>query len=147
MQRLFQILICAIIGTLTGVLIWGAIVKGILYALDLQHGEGFAHIPSPFLGWLSLIIGGMNGTFIGAVLGVFGAVRIFRGALIALAATLAVILGYYIVIDPGITLLVWSSSMAALGNLAVVAVILALPSLPIGGITAFIYSKIIGSVN
>jgi hypothetical protein len=142
MQRLHRILAYSAIGVLTGVLIWGAIVRGILYLLDQQHGEGFAHIPSPFLGWLSFIIGGMNGAVIGLVLGFFRAGKILKGALLGAVATLGIILGYYFVIDPGISLLISSSSVRALKNLAVVAIILSSPSPVIGIVITFAGTKI-----
>src|SRR5882757_6893813 len=109
MPRLFRVLIYVVCGVIAGALFWGAVVQGIILSLDLKHGEGFANIPSPFLGWLALIIGGLNGVTVGAVLGFFGAVKILRSALLAAAATLLIILFYYFVIDPGIYLLLSSS--------------------------------------
>jgi hypothetical protein len=142
MPRLYRILTGSIFGTVTGAIIWGVIVRIIILLLDLKHGEGFANIPSPFLGWLSVIIGGLDGAVIGLVLGYFGIDKIIKGALLAAATTLVIILAYYFVIDPGISLLISSSSRLALRNLVVVAAILTVPSPFIGGITTLVCSRI-----
>ncbi len=142
MLSLYRILIGSIFGALTGAIVWGAIVRAIIFLLDLKHGEGFANIPSPFLGWLSVIIGGLDGAVIGVVLGYLSTDKIIKGALLAAATTLVIILGYFFIIDPGISLLVSSSSLHAVRNLAVVAAILTLPSPFIGGITTLICSRI-----
>jgi hypothetical protein len=142
MPSLYRIVIGSVCGALTGAIIWGAIVRIIILLLDLKHGEGFANIPSPFLGWLSVIIGGLNGAVVGLVLGYFSVSKIIKGALLAAATTLVIILAYYFVVDPGISLLISSSSLLALRNLVVVAVILAVPSPFIGGITTLICKNI-----
>ena len=145
MPKLFRVLIYIICGTITGAIVWGLIVESIILALDLKHGEGFASIPSPFLAWLALIVGGLNGLFIGMTLGSFGTAKILKGALLAAAATIAVTIAYYLLIDPGFFVLSSSGSSGsgvALRNLAGVAVILASPSPVIGIITTFISSLI-----
>lgn len=139
---LFRVLIYIICGTITGALVWGLIVECIILALDLKHGEGFASIPSPFLAWLALIVGGLNGVFIGMMLGSFGTARILKGALLAALATIIVTIAYYLLIDPGFFILSSSGSAVALRNLAGMAVILASPSPVIGIITTFISSRI-----
>ncbi|HEV7643055.1 MAG TPA: hypothetical protein VGO50_03860 [Pyrinomonadaceae bacterium] len=142
MLNLYRILTGSVFGVLTGAVVWGAIVRAIIFLLDLKHGEGFANIPSPFLGWLSVIIGGLDGAVIGAVLGYFSVDKVIKGALLAAATTLAIIFGYFFIIDPGISLLVSSSSLLAVRNLAVVAIILTVPSPFIGGITTLVCSRI-----
>ncbi len=89
-----------------------------------------------------MIIGGLDGAVIGVVLGYFSADKIIKGALLAAATTLVIILGYFFIIDPGISLLVSSSSLHAVRNLAVVAAILTVPSPFIGGITTLVCSRI-----
>jgi hypothetical protein len=142
MTSLYRMLIGSIFAALTGAVLWGAIVRAIILLMDLKHGEGFANIPSPFLGWLSIIIGGLDGAVIGVVLGYFGVDKIIKGALLAAAATLAIILGYFLIIDPGISLLVSSSSLHAVRNLTAVALILTVPAPFIGSITTLICSRI-----
>jgi hypothetical protein len=144
MQRLFRILVFALCGTLAGALVWFIIVKGILYFLSQQHGEGFAHIPAPFLGWLSLIIGALNGAAIGMALGIFRALKAWQAALLAPAITFGILLVYYLVMDPGISLLVMAPSFTSLKNFTGLAIVLSAPSPVIGVIIALVCGLIFG---
>jgi hypothetical protein len=142
MQRLFRILVFALCGALAGALVWFAIVKGVLYFLGQQHGEGFAHIPAPFLGWLSLIIGALNGAAIGAVSGSFRALKAWKVALLAPVTTFGILLVYYLVMDPGVSLLVTAPSLTSLKNFSGLAIALSAPSPVIGVIVALVCAPI-----
>jgi hypothetical protein len=142
MRTLSRILIYIACGIITGAVVWGLIVESIILALDQKHGEGLLHIPSPHIFWLALIVGGMNGVVIGMTLGTFGARKLLRSAVLAIAATASVTAAYYLLIDPGFIILATSGSVTALRNLAGLAVALALPSPVIGIITALLSSAI-----
>jgi hypothetical protein len=144
MQRLFRILVFALCGLAVGACTWIAIIKIILYFLGQQHGEGLAHIPAPFLGWLSLIIGALNGGVIGMVLGSFRALKVWKAALLAPAITFCILLTYYLVMDPGISLLVTAPSFTSLKNFTGSAVVLSAPSPVIGVIIALVCASIFG---
>ena len=144
MPKLFRIFIYFICGTLTGALIWGLIVELLLLAIGPPHGEGFISIPAPFLFWLALIIGGINGALIGLALGSLGTTKLLKAAAIAFAATVISTFGYFLIIDPGIFALGLPGSMVSLINLAKVTALLAVPSPLIGIATTLVSAAICG---